>query len=115
VEDKTIELSEEQKSLYKATAQTLKGHERRVFMARVVKVLGRGRPWQAQQDLGWDRDTIRKGRHELASGIPCLDNDGARGRQRAEERLPCWWTSQQLSMDKAKPNRVLRVLGSIRV
>jgi hypothetical protein len=88
VEDKAIELSEAQKSLYQATAKTLKGHERRVFMARVVKLLGKGGQWQAKRELGWDRDTIRKGMHELDSGIPCIDNYGARGRKRAEEHLP---------------------------
>lgn len=88
MEDTPIELSEEQKELYRATAKTLKGHERRVFMARVVKVLGKGGQWQAKRELGWDRDTIRKGMHELDSGIACIDAYEARGRKRAEERLP---------------------------
>ena len=74
MEDKGIELSEEQKELYRATARSLKGHERRVFMARVVKLLGPGGQSQAQLPLGLDRDTIRKGTHELESGIACLDN-----------------------------------------
>jgi len=88
VEDKAIELSEAQKALYCATANTLKGPERRIFMARVVKMLGRGGQSQAKRELGWDRDTIRKGLHELESGIRCIDNYGARGRKRAEEHLP---------------------------
>jgi hypothetical protein len=88
VEDTAIELSEAQRDLYQATAKTLKGHERRIFMARVVKRLGKGGQWQAKQDLGWDRDTIRKGMHELESGISCIDNYGGRGRKRAEAHLP---------------------------
>lgn len=88
MEDKAIELSDEQRELYRATAKSLKGHERRIFMARVVKLLGRGGQWQANQELGWDRDTIRQGMHELASGLRCIDNYGARGRKRAEEHLP---------------------------
>jgi hypothetical protein len=88
VEDRTIELSEGQKELYRATAKTLKGHERRIFMARVVKLLGKGGQSQAKRELGWDRDTIRKGMHELESGIRCIDNYEARGRKRAEEHLP---------------------------
>jgi hypothetical protein len=88
VEDKPIELSENQKELYQTTAKTLKGHERRVFMARVVKLLGKGGQWQAKQELGWNRDTIRKGMHELESGIACIDAYAARGRKRAEEKLP---------------------------
>jgi hypothetical protein len=88
VEDKDIELSEGQKELYRTTAQTLKGHERRLFMARVVKLLGEGGQSQAKRELGWNRNTVRKGLRELASGIVCIDNYGARGRKRAEEHLP---------------------------
>jgi len=61
VEDSAIELSEAQKGLYRATVKALKGHERRLFMARVVKLLGKGGQSQAKRDLGWDRDTVRKG------------------------------------------------------
>ncbi len=88
MEDKIIELSEAQMELYRATAKTLKGHERRLFMARVVKLLGKGGQSQAKRELGWDRDTIRKGLHELETGIHGIDNYGARGRKRAEEHLP---------------------------
>lgn len=88
MEDKAIELSEGQKEWYRTTAHTLKGHERRIFMARVVKLLGTGGQSQAKRELGWDRDTIRKGLHELESGLRCLDNYAARGRKRAEEHLP---------------------------
>src|SRR5258708_36698480 len=87
-EDKAIELSEEQKELYQATAKTLKGYERRLFMARVVKLLGKGGQSQAKRELAWDRDTIRKGLHELETGIRGIDNYGARGRKRAEKHLP---------------------------
>ena len=88
MEDRPIELTEEQRELYRATAKSLKGHERRVFMARVVKMLGQGGQSQAKRDLGWDRDTIRKWLHELDSGMAWLDAYSARGRKRAEERLP---------------------------
>src|SRR5260370_1331979 len=57
-------------------------------MARVVKLLGKGGQSQAKRELGWDRDTIRKGLHELDSGIQCIDNYAARGCKRAEEQLP---------------------------
>lgn len=42
----------------------------------------------AQKELGWDRDTIRKGLKELKSGITCIDNYSARGRKRVEKKLP---------------------------
>jgi len=54
----------------------------------VVKALGRGGQWFASQAFGWDRNTIRKGTRELETGFMCYDNYAARGRQRAEERLP---------------------------
>lgn len=88
MEDKLIEISEAQKRLYQDTAQALKGHERRVFMARVVKSLGRGGQRQAERELGWDRAVIRRGRHERDSGIRWVEAYGARGRKRAEEHLP---------------------------
>ena len=50
MEDSDVELSEEQKDLYQATAGSLKGHERRVFMARVVKLLGPGGQSQGKRE-----------------------------------------------------------------
>ena len=88
MEDRVIELSEEEKHLYQETARTLKGSDRRVFMARVVNLLGKGGQRRAERELGWDRATIAKGQHEVATGIRCLDGYGARGRKRAEVHLP---------------------------
>jgi len=83
-----MDLSDSLKSLFIETAQTLKGHARRRFMAQIVNQLGPGGQRRAERDLGWNRETIRKGSHELASGRICLDNFAARGRKRAEEHLP---------------------------
>ena len=83
-----MQVSEAEKEMYIETAKQLKGHDRRVYMARVVKVLGPGGQWYASQEFGWDRNTIRKGTRELETGFICYDNYAARGRQRAEERLP---------------------------
>jgi hypothetical protein len=57
-------------------------------MARVVKSLGRGGQSYAEKELGWNRVVIRKGMHELDSGIVCLNNYRGRGRKRAEAHLP---------------------------
>ena len=81
-----MELSEEQKQVYIETAKVLKGSERRVFMARVAKLLGGQR--RAARALGWQRETIAKGMVELESGVAIKDNFAARGRQKAEEKLP---------------------------
>ncbi len=81
-------LTDDLKETYIETAKQLKGSERRKFMARIVKSLGRGGQRQAERELGWDRTTIRKGTRELESGIDCVDAYHARGRKRAEEHLP---------------------------
>lgn len=77
-----------EKEMYIETAKQLKGHQKRLYMARVVKALGRGGQAYASRELGWDRNTIRKGQRELETGFRCVDNYQARGRKRTEERLP---------------------------
>jgi hypothetical protein len=84
----TMELTDSLKALFVETATTLKGSARRLFMARTVQELGPGGQRRAERELGWNRDTIRKGTHELESGCICLDNFAARGRKRAEDHLP---------------------------
>lgn len=83
-----MELTDELKATYLETAQALKGSDRRVFMARIVKALGAGGQSRAARELGWCRDTIRKGRREVDRGQRLEDNFGARGRKQAEEKLP---------------------------
>jgi hypothetical protein len=83
-----MELSAEEKSMYIETAHVLKGSERRIFMARVVEAWGPGGQRRAAVELGWCRDTIRKGKHEMESGEPISDNFSARGRKPAEAHLP---------------------------
>lgn len=65
----------------------LKGSARRMFMAKIVQVLGSGGQRWAERELGWNRGTIRKGRDELDNG-PVTDNFSARGRKKAEDHLP---------------------------
>ncbi len=83
-----MELTDALKALLMETAETLRGSERRHFMARTVQELGPGGQRRAERDLGWCRGTIRKGMHELVSGFTCADAYQARGRKRAEEHLP---------------------------
>ena len=83
-----MELTDSLKALFRETATTLKGSARRLFMARTVKELGPGGQRCAERELGWNRETIRKGIHELQSGVICLDNFSARGRKPAEHHLP---------------------------
>ena len=77
---------------FKATlieaAKGLRGVQRRLFLARVVRSLGHGGQRRAEAEFGWNRVTIRKGMAELASGITCCDAFSLRGRLPAEARLP---------------------------
>ena len=83
-----MELTNSLKSWFIATAQSLQGSARRLFMARTGKELGPSGQRRAERDLGWSRMTIRQGTHELTSGITCLEALAARGRTRAEAQLP---------------------------
>ena len=69
-------------------AKALKGSQKRVFMAKAVQAMGRGGQRWAQEHLGWCRETIRKGAHELRTGMTCVDAFHCRRRKPAEEHLP---------------------------
>ncbi len=83
-----MELTDSVKNLLIETAKQLKGAAKRRFMAMTVKELGFGGQSRANKELGWDRDTVRKGVRELETGITCVDNYKARGRKKAEDNLP---------------------------
>ncbi|WP_428356443.1 ISAzo13 family transposase [Methyloprofundus sp.] len=69
------------------TAHRLKGSVRRIFMAETVELLGSGGASIAEEKLGWNRGTIRKGQYELETQ-PIEDNFSARGRNKSEEHFP---------------------------
>src|SRR3954468_1174541 len=69
-------------------AKAVKGGQKRVFMAKTVAAMGRGGQRWAQENLRWCRETIRKGAHELRSGMTCVDAFHCRRRKPAEEHLP---------------------------
>ncbi len=83
-----MELTTSLKELFIDAAKSLKGSARRIFMAGTVRELGKGGQRRAERELGWNRVTIRKGKHELESGFVCIDAYSARGRKRAEDHLP---------------------------
>lgn len=56
-------------------------------MGQVVDLLGWGGQSFAEQVLGWNRRTIRKGQAELQSGQAIKDRFDQRGRRRVEDRL----------------------------
>jgi len=76
------------KSLLKSAAAKLKGSARRRFLAETVRELGPDGQALAERELGWNRGTIRKGMHELTSGLECKDAFYLRGRKSSEKHLP---------------------------
>lgn len=82
-----IKLSEGICDAFKYAANHLKGANRRMFMAETVRGIGNDGQRMIENVLGWNRGTIRKGRHELDSGIYCIDNFSGRGRKRSEVHL----------------------------
>src|SRR3954449_8219529 len=69
-------------------AKALKASQRRLFMAKTVAAMGRGGQVWAEAHLGWNRETIRQGMHELRTGMTCADAFHCRRRKPAEEHLP---------------------------
>jgi hypothetical protein len=41
-----------------------------------------------QREFGWNDGAVRKGQHELRTGIECIDAVNQRGRKKAEEKQP---------------------------
>jgi hypothetical protein len=83
-----IEIGSDLKLFYRSTAKKLKGTDRRQFMAQLVKQWGWGGYTFAEEELGWNRRTIRKGMMELEYGISIADSFKLRGRYRVEQKLP---------------------------
>jgi hypothetical protein len=80
-------LTEAVASFLRKTAKSFHGAERRRYMAEAVAAFGLSQR-QAERELGWTHDTVRKALHELHSGITCVDNFSARGRKPCEFHLP---------------------------
>jgi hypothetical protein len=94
-----MELTAQVKEYLQGTADSLRGADRRLFLARTVRLLGPAGQRRAERELGWNRLTIRKGMHELSGGIRCADAFCLRGRKRAEEHLPNLLTDSKAIVD----------------
>ncbi len=69
-------------------AQKLTGARKRAFMAKVAIDYFDGSARKTETYLGWNRKSVQLGLHEHRSGITCIDNYRARGRQSIEAKLP---------------------------
>lgn len=81
-------LSEAVKATFKDAAQKLTGHRKRDFMAKVTEDYLDGSARRAETVFGWNRHSVQLGLHERRTGIVCVDNYRARGRDKSEEKLP---------------------------
>src|SRR5512147_1077016 len=75
-------------ALLRSGARRLTGYQRRLFQAEVATELCGGSARLAERRLGWGRDTVETGLHELRHGVRCLENFAARGRRRSEQEDP---------------------------
>src|SRR5436305_7099907 len=73
-------------SLIRSGASRFTGFQRRAFLAEVAVELCDGNARQAERRFGWGRETVEKGLHERRTGIRCLEDFVARGRQRVEDK-----------------------------
>jgi hypothetical protein len=72
-------------ALIRSGARRLTGFQRRAFQAEVAAELCSGNARQAERRFGWGRETVEKGLHERRTGLRCLEDFVARGRQRVED------------------------------
>lgn len=83
-----MELCKEMIKIIKLACSELKGSKKRKFMAETVGALGYGGQRKAEKLLGWCRNTVRKGQHEVETNISCVDHYQGRGRLPCEAHLP---------------------------
>jgi hypothetical protein len=83
-----MEISQEISHWINETKASLKGYQRRHFMAETVKTMCNGSPMKAERELGWNRGTIQKALAEWEGNFCYLDQGFRRGRKKAEEHLP---------------------------
>jgi len=81
--EESIELLD---ALIRSGARRLTGFQRRAFQAEVAVELCGGNARQAERRFGWGRETVEKGLHERHTGLRCLEDFVARGRQRVEDK-----------------------------
>lgn len=76
------------KKIFIESIHKLTGSDKRIALAETAEAIGKGGQSTVAKEFQVSRDTIRKGRCELKTGIPFEDAFHARGRKKVEERLP---------------------------
>ena len=83
-----MRLTNEFKETLDEAQAKLSGYARRHFMAKIVETMFGGKPSHAENELGWNRTTLRKALDELKGEFCYIDRYHERGRKRSEEHLP---------------------------
>lgn len=83
-----MQLTNEFKATLNETCTMLHGYARRHYMAKIVKTVFGGKASHAEQELGWNRVTLRKALRELEGEFCYVDQYHQRGRKKCEEHLP---------------------------
>lgn len=81
-------LSDPIKATLKDAARKLTGPKKRAFTAQVTLDYFGGSARKAEAVMGWGRQSVQRGLDTLSTGVPYVDQYGARGRKKSEERLP---------------------------
>ena len=81
-------LTDQLKSTLKDAARKLSGPKKREFTAQVALDYFDGSARKTESVMGWDRVSVQRGLDTLATGVPFIDNYGARGRKKTEELFP---------------------------
>ena len=81
-------LPEQQVATLKDAACKLTDVRRRAFQAQVTLDYLDGRARLAETVLGWSRETVTLGLHELRTGIRCVERFSDRGNRKSEEKQP---------------------------
>ncbi|MCK5883110.1 MAG: hypothetical protein KAG61_05430 [Bacteriovoracaceae bacterium] len=86
-----MHLTSAEKTLYRETSASLKGYDKRQFIARSIKLFDEstvsGKSF-ARRQFGWSHHIVTKAVHELETEIRCIDAYNQRGRNSAETKLP---------------------------
>ena len=77
----------------KDAARKLTGAPRRAFQAQVTLDYLDGRARLAETVLGWSRETVTLGLHELRTEITYVARFSARGNRRSKKNSPRWNTT----------------------
>ena len=78
-------LLEQQVATLKDAARKLTGAQRRAFQAQVTLDYLEGRARLAETVLGWSRQTVELGLHELRTGFTWQEHFSGRGNRKSEE------------------------------